>query len=303
MPRGHFRQMLIWRQRKVNSLLCVGLDPLVAKMPEEFEDEFVDVGKAVLTWMERIVDATAPFACMYKAQHAHWEAIPCGAGMKWLTMLIGYIHLKYPDIPVMVDCKRGDIDRTQACYREAHFGYENADAMNFNPYMGKSTISNLVDEKRPGRGLVGLGRTSNPAAWEIQDQFLADGRRVWEMMVERTMTWAKELSVIADAGIVMGAAHQDPDRLDRVYADHLVRAREIVSDQLWFLIPGIGRQGGFIGETVQAAYIGWGSMVINSSSDITEASREFDYAQAAAAKAEQTRDLINQHRPRLVGKE
>jgi orotidine-5'-phosphate decarboxylase len=74
---------------------------------------------------------------------------------------------------------------------------------------------------------------------------------------------------------------------------HLTRCREIVGDKLWFLIPGVGAQGGCVEETVRAAYCGPGSIAINSSSEIDFASAGEDFAQAAAGKAEELRDQIN----------
>lgn len=62
---------------------------------------------------------------------------------------------------------------------------------------------------------------------------------------------------------------------------------------MWFLIPGIGTQGGFIEETVKHSYAGPGSIAINSSSGIIFASQEDDFMEAAAMKARELRDQIN----------
>jgi orotidine-5'-phosphate decarboxylase len=285
-----FRKLLADRQREVNSLVCVGLDPLIEKLPEILRERGHALPRALLVWMCRIVDAVAPYTSMFKPQHAHWEAIPNGVCV--LRELISYIHEHFQGIPVFMDCKRGDIDRTQAQYREAHFGLEWADGMNYNGYMGRDTLKSLIDPAHLGRGLVGLGRTSNPDAWEIQDAVLADGRTVWEFMVERLHAWSEELEVIENAGVVMGAAHKNPKDSRTIYSSHLVRAREIVGDDMWFLIPGIGTQGGFIEETVRAAFRGPGSISVNSSSAIIFASSGPDFATAAAAKAKELRDQL-----------
>ncbi|MDD2646983.1 MAG: orotidine 5'-phosphate decarboxylase [Patescibacteria group bacterium] len=160
-----FRKKLTERQKRANSLVCVGLDPLIERMPSRFLEMGCAVHVALYLWMMGVIDDTEHAASMFKFQHAHWEAIPDGLGV--LKMLIGYIHANHPDIPVMVDCKRGDIDRTQRLYGNTHLGLENADGMNFVGYMGKDTLMSLIDEKRPGRALVGLGRTSNKEAWVI----------------------------------------------------------------------------------------------------------------------------------------
>jgi len=289
--------MLTERQCSINSLLCVGLDPIVSKLPRKFlggmtmPDPVARHG-TLMRWACDVIDATAPYASMFKPQHAHWEAIP--GGVHTLVAVVAYIHENHPDIPVFMDCKRGDIDRTQECYREAHFGIEGADGMNYNGYMGASTLKSLIDPKHPGRALVGLGRTSNPDAWKVQDRILKEGHTVWEEMVSLIQLWSRECGVLADAGIVMGAAHVDSDDPDkkRISSAHLSRAREIVGDSLWFLIPGIGAQGGFVEETVKTSFRGAGSIVINSASGIIFASAGDDYAQAAAHEAELLRDQI-----------
>lgn len=295
-----FREMLAARQKAVNSLVCVGLDPLLAKVPEcimveagEGPDDMSPNMYVMARWMIDLVNATAPFTSLYKPQSAHWERFP--GGKKALQIVVTHIHGKFPDIPVFEDCKRGDIDRTQECYREAILGLDMVDGMNFSPYMGSGCMKYLVDsEKFPGRSIVGLCRTSNPDAWEIQDLQLADGRKLWEAIAEKTLKWANNFGVAADAGLVMGAAHKNPDDPKAIYSWHLSHCREIIGDRLWFLIPGIGTQGGFVEETVRAAFTGPGSIAINSSSGIIFASADEDYAEAAACEAEKLRDQIRE---------
>lgn len=285
-----FRGLLTARQLEIDSLVCVGLDPLVEKLPEHIRAGTTSTWSAMMHWMIGIVDATAKHASMFKPQRAHWESFP--GGLKAMRAVIDHIHLVYPTIPVFLDCKRGDIGRTQRQYREAHFSLDGVDGMNYNGYMGLDTLKSLFDSEHSGRALVGLGRTSNPEAWVIQDALLQDGRRVWEMMVELLRDWSRELGVIENAGVVMGAAHKDPEDPDKIYSWHLFRAREIVKELLWFLIPGIGTQGGFVEETIAAAYTGPGSIAINSSSKIIFASSGRDFAEAAGYEAEVLREQI-----------
>ena len=290
MEKG-FRQTLAERQEKVNSLVCVGLDPLEEKIPESIQGV---PWYRVSFQMKQIVDATAPFACMYKPQRAHYEAIP--DGQKALREIVDHVHEKYPDIPVLLDCKRGDIDRTQKQYGIAHLVIDGVDGMNFTPYMGKDCLKDLIDPRRPGRALVGVCYTSNPAARQTQDIKLADGRQYWEFMAETILQWAEELGVVADAGLVIAAAYEVKKGSGEIFSWHLTRCREIVGDKLWFLIPGVGTQGGFIRQTVKAAYTVPGSVAINSSSAITFASMGKDFAEAAGREAKKLRDQINEAR-------
>lgn len=287
-----FRARLAKRQEEAKTLVCVGLDPLLEKMPAHLKAREQESGTAycVLRWMSDIATTTAPFASMFKPQSAHWEAIP--SGIKALRNTIDYIKRTFPDIPVFLDCKRGDIARTQQQYRVACLDMLGADGMNFSPYMGKDCMAALVDKENLGRALVGLCYTSNPDAREIQDLLLINGRRLWEFIAERTLLWAEELGVIKNAGLVMAAAYK-PKGSEKIYSEHLRRCREIVRNKLWFLIPGVGAQGGFIEETVRAAYTGPGSIAINSSSEIDFASSGEDFTEAAAEKARELRDAIN----------
>jgi orotidine-5'-phosphate decarboxylase len=285
-----FRTKLAERQSKAKSLVCVGLDPLLEKLPKCLEGAHT-TAYVVENWMTDIAQATGEYASMFKPQIAHWEAIP--GGIDALKITVANIHDMFPDIPVFLDCKRGDIARTQQQYRVACFDNLGADGINFSPYMGKDCMAALVEKANPGRALVGLCYTSNPDAREIQDILLHDGKRLWQFIAERTLAWARELGVVENAGLVMAAAYKNPKGSGNIYSEHLVSCRQIVSNDLWFLIPGVGAQGGFIIETVRAAYKGPGSIAINSSSEINFASSGEDYAEAAAQKARELRDKIN----------
>jgi orotidine 5'-phosphate decarboxylase subfamily 2 len=238
--------------------------------------------------MKGIVDATVPYASMFKPQSAHWEAIR--GGRLALQVLVRYIHRKYPEVPVFLDCKRGDIGATQSRYRDAHFLGDGIDGMNFSPYMGEDCMRALVGEPSKNGAIVGLCYTSNSTAREVQDLELLNGQKLWEWMAVTIKNWAEKLGVVENAGLVMAAAYDYPKGSGIVYSEHLRRCRELVGDSLWFLIPGAGTQGGFVEKTVKAAYVGTGSMAVNSSSGISEASSGADWREAAAGKAKELAD-------------
>lgn len=305
-----FRAKLTKRQGKINSLVCTGLDPLSERIPECVRKSCTTVESATLLWMKEIIDATSEYTSMYKIQRAHYEALQ--DGRRVLQNIVDYIHFKYSDIPVFLDCKRGDIGRTQVCYRIAQLDIDGADGMNYSPWMGSDCFESLIDECNPNKAIVGLCRTSNPSAWEIQDVKLADGRRLWELVAEKILGWAKKYSgsiggVTVNAGLVIGAAHcaehlkycshwtseEIPTTLN--YSEHLSKVRKIVGNKLWFLIPGIGKQGGAIEETIKTSYVGFGSIAINSSSGIIFASSKTDFASAAANEARVLRAEINKY--------
>ncbi len=265
MKKG-FRKMLAERQEKIGSCLCVGLDPLPEKMPARFNKKKRIISTNVANWMIWVVDQTAEFTSMYKPQRAYWEAMM--GGEEALRKVIHHIHKNYPDIPVFLDCKRGDIDRTQARYRDAHFEIDEVDGMNFSPYMGEDTMSALVDKDNMWHAIVGLCYTSNPKAREMQDPELKSGEKYWEFVAKTILRWSQELNITENSGLVMAAAYEYPKGSGIVYSKHLKRCREIVGDLLWFLIPGVGTQGGFVKQTIKDAFVGYGSIAINSSSGI-----------------------------------
>lgn len=288
------------RQTEMPGRFCVGLDPDPDKIPKSINGPTDGIRSAV--HMMGIVDATQEYAAVFKPQRAHWEALQ--DGITGLRIVVAYIHTRYPGIPVFLDCKRGDIDRTQLMYGKAHLWLDEVDGMNFNPYMGSDCLKQLVAADRTSVScLITLGRTSNPAAWQIQDAKLENGKRVWEHALECAFDWAKESMVLSNFGVVMGAAHeaslleryrgtnaeQDPGS-DRIYSAHLWKAREIVGDRVLFLVPGIGKQGGFTEATLEAAWRGPGTVVINQSSGMSQASLGDDYLQAAEAAARKQYD-------------
>lgn len=294
MLKKGFRQRLYERQRSIGSLVCLGLDPLPDKLPHCLRGGLIGAHLAIdiATWMEAIADATAPYVSVFKPQKAHWEAFPNGA---WaLQKVVAHIKQHHPEIPIILDCKRGDIGRTQQRYRIAHFEIDGVHGMNFSPYMGKDCMEHLVDRDHLGRALVGLCYTSNPSARQVQDVKMHDGRAYWELIAETTLAWAEELGVVENAGLVMAAAYEKPKGSGEIFSEHLTRCREIVGGKLWFLIPGVGTQGGYVAETVRAAYEGLGSIVINSSSGIIFASDGEDFAEAAGKKAKELRDAIRE---------
>lgn len=290
-----FREKLAERQRRAKTLVCVGLDPLIEKMPEHLMIRNRSLTDNLETWMKGIVQSTAPYASMFKPQSAHWEAIP--GGPEVLIRLVNFIREEFPTIPALLDCKRGDISRTQQQYRTAILDIINVEGMNFSPYMGRDCMAALVHKESRDKALVGLCYTSNPDAREVQDLHLVGyepAQHLWEKIALLTLRWAEELGVVENAGLVMAAAYEQPPKGSGIiYSDHLTRCRELVGDKLWFLIPGVGAQGGFIEETVRAAYTGPGSIAINSSSEINFASSGKDFAEAAAQKAQELRDAIN----------
>ena len=278
-----FREALKKRQEKINSCLCVGIDPLIEKMPDIFPRDVDDktLANNIIKWMNDIVDSTAEHTTMYKVQRAYFEAFRFGE--EAMREIINYIHINHPEIPVFVDCKRGDIDRTQARYSKAHFILDQADGINYNPYMGDETITGLLEYTPKWASIVVLGRTSNKTAKNVQDLLLKNDLKLWEQIVDYNFKLAIENNVDKNFGIVMGSAYMENNI---IHDEHLRKCREIVGDKAWFLIPGIGTQGGLLKETIMSAWSGFGSLAISSSSQIIFANNTKDFAMYSKLEAE-----------------
>jgi orotidine-5'-phosphate decarboxylase len=260
-----------------DSLLCVGLDPDIAKFPAHLRDR----PDAIFAFCKSIIDATADTACAFKPQIAYFAAL---AAEDQLQAVCDYLHETYPQIPIVLDAKRGDIGATAEQYAREAFERYGADAVTVNPYMGFDSIAPYLEWK--DRGAIVLCRTSNPGGSDLQ--FLtADGKPIYQHVARMV---AEKWNTNGQCGLVVGAT----------FPAELAAVRRIVGD-LPLLVPGVGAQGGDIQATVQAGRTAAGSgMMINSSRAILYANpaRQTgeDFAQAARRVALETRDAINRFR-------
>ena len=269
-----FTEQLAAAWQNNDSLLCVGLDPDPAKFP----DAFVDDEDALFLFCRDIVDATAEFACAFKPQIAYFAAH--NGGEAALQRLIAHINGAHPDVPVILDAKRGDIGSTAEQYAVEAFDRFGADAVTLNPYMGRDSADPFL--QRNERGCVFLCHTSNPGARDFQE--LDVGGEPLYQRIARTI--ANEWNADGNCALVVGAT----------FPQELKVIRGIVGD-MPLLIPGIGAQGGDVEAVVRNGRTADGSgLMINSSRGILYASRGAGYAEAAADAARELRDTINRYR-------
>ena len=260
-----------------NSLLCVGLDPDLAKLPAELQDQ----PDAIFQFCKAIIDATADTVCAFKPQIAYFAAL---SAEDQLESICSYLREAYPQIPIVLDAKRGDIGATAEQYaREAYERY-GADAVTINPYMGYDSAAPYLDRK--DRGVIVLCRTSNPGGSDLQ--FLTvDGKPLYQHVAQLV---AEKWNANGQCGLVVGAT----------FPEELAQVRKIVGD-MPLLVPGIGAQGGDVQATVTAGKTASGAgMMINSSRAILYAKTNDrageNFAQAARRVALETRDAINRFR-------
>lgn len=268
-----FTEQLTARWRDANSLLCVGLDPDPSRFPAHLRES----DDAIFEFCKAIVDATADLACAFKPQIAYFAS--CRAEDQ-LESLIQHIKDHHPQVPVILDAKRGDIGSTAEHYAREAFERYRADAVTLSPYMGFDSIEPYL--AYPERGAFLLCRTSNPGGDDLQ-MLDCGGERLFEKVARLA---AGPWNPHGQLGLVVGAT----------YPGELARVRALAGD-LPLLVPGIGAQGGDVQASVLAGRTAdGGGMVINSGRAILYASQGEDFADAARAAAQRTRDEINRYR-------
>nr|WP_205905474.1 orotidine-5'-phosphate decarboxylase [Collimonas pratensis] len=264
-----------WRTN--NSLLCVGLDPDIAKFPAHLQQQ----PDAIYTFCKEIIDATAATACAFKPQIAYFSAM---RAEDQLEAICAYLRENHPNIPIVMDAKRGDIGATAEQYAREAFERYGADAVTVSPYMGFDSVAPYLEWK--DRGAIVLCRTSNAGGSDLQ--FLTvDGVPLYQHVARLV---AEKWNTNGQCGLVVGAT----------FPQELAQVRSIIGD-MPLLVPGVGAQGGDIQATVHAGKTANGmGMMINSSRAILYAKPDLaageDFAQAAKRVALETRDAINLHR-------
>lgn len=270
-----FNEKLDSGMRKHNSLLCVGLDSDMNKLPTHIKKEKYPQ----FAFNKAIIDATSDLVCAYKLNSAFYEARG-DTGVAELKLTCDYLHKKYPDIVIILDAKRADIGSTNEGYVEYAFDYLRVDAITLHPYLGREALKPFLDWK--DKGCIILCRTSNSGAGELQDLRISD-RPLYEIIAEKVI---KEWNYNSNCLMVVGAT----------YPEELAIIRKIAGD-MTFLIPGVGAQGGDVEKTVRAGKNSKDAgMIINSSRSIIFASSDFDFAVAARSEAEKLFTFINTFR-------
>lgn len=240
----------------VQSLLCVGLDPVLEKLPLRFQTE----PDPFFSFSKWIVDQTHTYVCAFKPNSAFFESAGA-SGIASLQKICAYIQKHHPDIPIIIDAKRGDIGHTNAHYAQFIFEYLSADAVTLQPYLGSEALSEFFAYS--DKGLIILCKTSNPGAGEFQDLLVNSGEPseqqvpLWKHIAARVATTWQQRSK-ADLLLVVGAT----------YPKELQALRNQLP-QTTFLVPGVGSQGGSLTETLR---LGCTSnkkgLIINSSREV-----------------------------------
>ncbi|WP_417591502.1 orotidine-5'-phosphate decarboxylase [Owenweeksia hongkongensis] len=258
------RKQLVEQIRKKKSVLCVGLDTDIEKIPSfllEKEDPVFEFNKA-------IIDATHKYTVAYKPNIAFYEALGV-KGWQSLEKTINYLNENYPEVFTIADAKRGDIGNTSARYAKAFFEELSFDSITVAPYMGSDSVKPFTGFKN--KWVILLALTSNPGAFDFQTQ--KQGER-YEMLFEKVLEESKKWGDNEDMMYVVGATK----------ADYMRKVRSIVPDN-FLLVPGVGAQGGSLSEVMENGLGKEPNLLINSSRGVIYASNEEDFAEIAGKKA------------------
>ena len=268
------REALIEQIRAKRSVLCVGLDTDLEKIPAHLLHE----EDPVFTFNKAIIDATAASTVAYKPNIAFYESMGV-KGWQSLEKTIQYLDERYPEIFTIADAKRGDIGNTSKMYAKAFFENMNFDSVTVAPYMGEDSVTPFLEF--PNKWVILLGLTSNKGAFDFQFIENAEGEALFESVVKKAQEWATADQLM----FVLGATK----------TEHLARLRAIAPDH-FFLVPGVGAQGGSLEEVLKQATNKDFGVLVNSTRGIIYQSNGLDFAQAAGSAAR----MLQQEMERLL---
>jgi orotidine-5'-phosphate decarboxylase len=266
------RQRLISEIRTKRSYLCVGLDSDVRKIPAHLQG----AADPVLEFNRAIIDATRDLCVAYKLNTAFYEA----EGVKgWEVMqrtveYIGDSHF------LIADAKRGDIGNTSSLYARAFFEQMNFDAVTVAPYMGEDSIRPFLEY--PGKWTIVLGLTSNKGSEDFQKLSLETGSVLFREVMSKVSHWGNPGNLM----FVVGATQ----------SSEVSAIRELLPEH-FFLVPGVGAQGGSLEEISQQAMNSDIGLLVNASRSVIFASRGIDFAEKARSSAHEIRSAMEKLLP------
>jgi len=258
---GIMDKLALFQQiKKKSSFLCIGLDPAIEKIPSHLRKE----ADPIFAFNKAIIDGTADYAIAYKPNLAFYEALG-PQGWESLQKTLEYIP---KDIFTIADAKRGDIGNTSKLYAKAFFEQMNFDSVTVAPYMGKDSVSPFLEFK--GKWVILLALTSNEGSGDFQRFENVEGKPLYQEVISRSQAWGTEDNLMYVIGATRG--------------EMIEEARKFAPNY-FFLVPGVGAQGGSLEEVARYGMTETCGLLVNSSRGIIYASSGKDFAQAAAREA------------------
>lgn len=261
------RAQLIQQIQEKGSYLCVGLDTDLNKMPAHLPKTM----EGMLEFNTGIIEATQDLCVAYKPNFAFYEQY----GAEGVEVLKETIKLIPDKCLVVADAKRGDIGNTAAAYARAIFDDLGADAVTVAPYMGRDAIEPFLEHK--DKWTIVLGLTSNAGAADFQ---YIGTPSLHEQVISKCAEWGSDEQLM----FVIGATR--PEDMKRVRA---------LVPSYFFLVPGVGAQGGSLSEVSEAGLNTDCGLLVNSSRGIIYAGKEEDYKEKARAAAQTLADSMRSY--------
>lgn len=254
------------------SLLCIGLDTDLRKIPECIISEFEN---PVLEFNKRIIEATVDYTVAYKINTAFYES----EGSNGWSNLEETIKLIPEECFIIADAKRADIGNTSEMYAKAFFHHLDADAVTVSPYMGKDSVVPFFTY--PDKWIILLALTSNEGSQDFQYLKLENQQMaLYQQVLKTSKEWGNQNNMM----YVVGATH--PGELESI--------RKIVPDH-FLLVPGVGSQGGDLETILKTGLNENYGLLINVSRAVIYASDKEDFESAAAIKAKEYRDIMSKY--------
>jgi orotidine-5'-phosphate decarboxylase len=261
---------LISEIRRKKSVLCVGLDTDLTKIPQHLLGE----ADPVFAFNKAIIDATAEFAVAFKPNTAFYEAMGL-KGWQSLEKTINYLNANYPEQFTIADAKRGDIGNTSKMYAEAFLNQLNFDSVTVAPYMGSDSVQPFLGI--PNKWTILLALTSNAGAQDFQFSAVGDNEKLYDRVLKTSQNWGTPENLM----YVVGATK----------AAHLKHIRSIAPEH-FLLVPGVGAQGGSLEEVLENGLNADGGLLVNSSRGIIYASSGTDFAEKAREEAKAMQEVM-----------
>ena len=271
------RTELVQEIFKKKSFLCVGLDTDIQKMPECIKGE----DDPIFSFNKAIIDATAPYCVAYKRNLAFYECYGL-QGMAAFEKTVAYIKEFYPKHFIIADAKRGDIGNTSTMYAKTFFDEYKVDALTVAPYMGEDSISPFLEYS--DKWVIVLALTSNKGSHDFQLTEDTQGQRLFEKVICKTQQWGTTENMMYVVGATQGEMFKD--------------IREEAPSH-FLLVPGVGAQGGSLQDVCKYGMIKDCGLLINSSRGIIYASHNEDFAEVAAAKAQEIQQQMAEELAKL----
>ena len=257
------KQELFAQIQKKKSFLCVGLDTDIKKIPEHL----LEKEDPIYAFNKEIIDKTAPYCVAYKPNLAFYESQGVTG---WLAFekTVAYIRQRYPDQFVIADAKRGDIGNTSEMYARTFFETARVDAVTVAPYMGEDSVTPFLNYN--GKWVILLLLTSNKGSQDFQFVQDQNGERLFEKVLRRSQAWASEDQMMYVVGATQGKLFEE--------------VRKLAPDH-FFLVPGVGAQGGSLEEVCRYGMNTACGLLVNSSRSIIYADSTETFAEAAGKEA------------------